>query len=472
MTGTKCSGCAVIIAISASISYAQIQPRAGQPVSGLTTEQLERFAAGKTEFNRNLEAEDGLGPVFNDTSCGICHVLGGAGTTTVTRFGGMTMGGEFDPLAELGGSLLQDDAIFVKGVDCTESLPKDITAFALRLTNSTFGAGLVEAIDDQDIIDIALNQPRGLSGTVHMVEAFEDPKGSPLRVGRMGWKAQVATVLTFSADAALNEMGLTNRFVTEENAPNGDEAVLALCDMVEDPEDGPDKEGFHFIDRVTDFQRFLAPPPQTPKSGMTGEDIFVTIGCADCHVPEFITGDAPEESLANKVIKPYSDFLLHDMGELGDGIVQGAGTEQLMRTPSLWGLALRSDLLHDGRFAAGFLSDRLTMTIEEHDGEAEPSVMNWLELTADDKGLVIDFLASLGRPEFDFPGPDGAPDNDVDLTDFAEFQLCFTGPGPAYTPDDLCAIADFDQDGDVDLNDFNNFQLAFTGPNPDIPSGE
>ena len=160
----------------------------------------------------------------------------------------------------------------------------------------------------------------------HMVAALEDPMGAPLRVGRFGWKSQVATVLTFSADAALNEMGLTNRFLMDDNDPNGiDPPVLMDCDTVLDPEDTPDGQGFDFVDRVTHFQRFLAQPPQTPRSGMTGEGTFDSIGCADCHHTQFTTADDPslEDALRDQTIQPYSDFLLHNMGTLGDGIVQG-----------------------------------------------------------------------------------------------------------------------------------------------------
>ena len=86
-------------------------------------------------------------------------------------------------------------------------------------------------------------------------------------------------------------------------------------------------------DRLTDFQRFLAAPPQTPKSGMAGEQLFLAIGCAACHVATpYLTGPAPEAALANRLIKPYSDYLLHDMGALGDGIVQGQG-----RGPEFYG---------------------------------------------------------------------------------------------------------------------------------------
>ena len=169
-----------------------------------------------------------------------------------------------------------------------------------------------------------------------MVPLLEDP-GAPLVVGKFGWKAQVGTLLTFSGDATLNEMGITNSLVGSENAPNGDQALLAQCDLVMDPEE-PLVDGVLFIDRITDFQRFLAPPPQTPKNGMAGEVIFNDIGCAVCHVPEFTSGVAPEAALTNITFRPYGDSLLHNMGSLGDGISQGDALELEMKTPPLWGI--------------------------------------------------------------------------------------------------------------------------------------
>ena len=160
----------------------------------------------------------------------------------------------------------------------------------------------------------------------------------------------------------VQEMGITNRFLPFDNDPNGiDPPELAGCDTVpDDPtgmtyEDnldlgnGVDRE---FIDVVTDFQRFMVPPPQTPRSGMAGEALFAQIGCADCHVPTFVTADDPglEDVLRNREIHPYSDFLLHDMGLNADGIAQGDATIRELKTPPLWGLRLRPELWHDGRF--------------------------------------------------------------------------------------------------------------------------
>ena len=438
------------------------QPRAGDPLPTLTNELLARFEIGKIAFNEDLTVEGGLGPIFNQTSCGSCHnnPLGGAGTQTVTRFGFLGKKGGFDPLASLGGSLRQAEAI---SDECAEVVPPEANVTSLRVTNSALAFGLVEAISDADLLIVRDAQPAAQRGKAHMVSNFEDPNGAS-HVGRFGWKAQVASVLTFSSDASQNEMGLSNRFLPFDNAPNGDEVLLANCDTVADPEDGPDTEGFDFIDRVTDFQRFLAPPPQTPRYGMQGEIIFNDIGCVVCHTASFTTGTNPEtESILRNVnIRPYGDFLLHDMGIAGDGIVQGDGNGQELKTPPLWGVSYRDPLWHDGRFSAGTFESRIRNAIAEHGvfgSQGIPSAEAFASSTPEEQAMVIQFLHSLGQAEFDSDS-----DNDVELNDFhgyidtIGFRGCF---GTTVTPDEPCAIHDADQDGDVDLDDFDIFLLAF-----------
>ncbi len=451
--GNRCQPGACVIAL---------QPKAGDPLAGLTQQELERFFAGKAEFNRTWTAEQGLGPVFNRESCGSCHnnPIGGSGGLTVTRFGLLNggPGGTFDDLAALGGSLLQAQAIDPGCAETIPVIPGETVHTATRATPSALGFGLLEAIEDADIEAAALNPPSpSVSGRIHMVQPLE---GGPLRVGRFGWKAQVATVMTFSGDALLNEVGITNDLVPAENAPNGDPALLAACDSVPDPEDVPDAGGIRFIDRVTDFQRFLAAPPQTPKSGMSGEVIFASIGCTDCHTPVFATSNDPglEPSIRSKVVKPYSDFLLHDVGPLGDGIVQGDAQGGEIRTPPLWGLRRRDPMLHDASIVAGTFAARVTQAIVSHGlpgSEANASVNLFTALPPADKDAVIAFLDSLGRCEFDLTG-----DDDVNHDDYFDFLACVTGPGSFYTPDDPCSIADIDQDGDVDDDDFFFFRIA------------
>mgnify|MGYP001603214152 CR=1 FL=1 len=441
------------------------QARMGQPLPGLIPSELTRFTAGKTAFQRIFSAAEGLGPILNQQSCASCHnnPVGGSGAISVTRFGFFDeKGGGFDPLNSLGGSLLQSESI---STECAETIPPEATVITQRITTSSLGLGLLEAIPDAAILANESPGP-GVSGHAHMVPAFEDPPMSPLRVGRFGWKAQVATVLTFSADAALNEMGITNRFVMTENDPNGvNPPSLGTCDTVADPEDGPDLEGFHFIDRVTDFQRFLAPPPQTPKAGMTGEGLFNSVGCAVCHVASYTTANNPalEVAIRNKPIRPYSDFLVHDMGLLGDGIAQGQADVREIRTPPLWGVRVRDPLLHDGRVAGGTLTSRINLAVTEHGAfgsESATSAAAYASLTPTQKNQIIAFLNSLGRAEFDANG-----DDDIGPSDLLAFASCY-GAGP-YNPDDPCAVHDIDQDGNVDDDDFNIMMTVYSGSQAD-----
>ena len=451
----------LLASIAAPLLAQAPQPKMGQPLAGLTSAQLQAFDDGRNDFGTPLDNAGGLGPIFNQVSCANCHnnPIGGPGGTKVTRFGYDDGKGGFDPLTALGGSLLQSGAIDPAAV---ESVPAAANVTAQRVTPSALGAGLIEAIPDADIVANETNPPSAnVSGRVHWVQPLEDPTG-PLRAGRMGWKAQVATVLTFSGDAALNEMGLTNRLVPTENAPNGNLALLAQYDTVPDPEDGPDGNGLHFIDRITNFQRYLAAPPQTPKSGMTGETIFNSVGCADCHVSTWTTANDPslEPAIRNQTIKPYSDFLLHDMGIAADFIADGGAFTSELRTPSLWGVRSRTALWHDGRVVGGTLESRVLGAggiIDLHaslGSESRPSALAFQALSSADQLAVVAFLDSLGRAEFDSNG-----DNQLDEVDLAAFVETMGG-GPI-TPDDPAAVFDINQDGFVDVLDRDAFALVY-----------
>lgn len=448
------------VANAQSITDQGYQARMGEPLPGLSASDLVLFEAGKTAFNTQLPVGEGLGPIFNDDSCGACHgspAIGGFGTKVVTRFG-TESGGVFDPLGSLGGSLLQSQAIDPL---CQEFVPPEATITDERITPHAFGAGLVESLPDSDLMAIANFPPAGVSGKAHVVQPLE---GGATRVGRFGWKSQVATMLTFSADAGLNEMGLTNRFVGTENAPNGDLALLAACDPLPiEPgayEDFPDAvHGLEKIDHFNNFQIMLAPPPQTPLAGMTGEVVFNTVGCADCHVASFTTPfNGSDPAFSEVTIKPYSDFLLHDVGSLGDGIADGAATQTEIRTASLWGVGQREALLHNGSATGGSFEQNIDMAILAHDGEGAASAAAYAGLTSTDKDHLYAFLRSLGRAEFDFEN-----NNNVDGVDWFFIEGDFTGPGSFYTADDDEAISDVDQDGDFDMADWAVFQRAFNG---------
>ena len=458
---------AVVAAVPAIAATPPLQPRMGQPLPGLTALELERFAIGRQLYGRPLTIQDGLGPIMNKSNCSSCHTnpVGGWGSIAVTHFG-IDNKGEFELYPGESQSLFQ---LLAVSQGCAETIPADATVVSSRVTNSSLAFGLIEAIPDAAIAANADPNDAdgdGISGRVHWVVPLETPGGMP-RAGRFGWKAQVATVLTFSGDAARNEMGFTNRLEPHENAPNNDTSRLLECDPVADIEDVEDEEGFAFIDRVTHFQRYLAPPPQTPRSGMAGEAVFTSIGCANCHVPEWSSSNDPslEAAIRGKTFRPYSDFLIHDMGLLGDGIQQDDASETEMRTPVLWGLRRRDPMLHDGSAAGGTFESRVTQAIIAHGpiGEGASSAAAFASLGAAERQQLIAFLDSLGRIEFDLDG-----DNGVDLDDFALMRDCLAA-GTA-NPNEACAVADVNQDGLVNAADMEVFALAFDGDATDCNS--
>jgi CxxC motif-containing protein (DUF1111 family) len=366
----------------------------GGLLPGLTSDQLAKFTKGQDAFQEVETPADGLGPVFNDNSCAACHtttvsgapVVGGTNARLETRFGRRTLTG-FDPLAQLGGSLIQDHGIGVfNGVDFeAETVPAQANVLAKRRTTPIFGLGLVDAVPDQTFLSLALVErilsPR-TAGTVSVVTNLTTGKNA---VGRFGWKDQNPTLFQFSGDAYLNEMGVTSPQFPNENCPQGNCAMLIANPMPQMNDDGTDVQEF------ADFMRFLAPPPRgaITSAVKAGEDIFQAVGCANCHMRTLTTGSNSVAALNNVTFHPYSDFLLHDMGSLGDGITQGLATGRLMRTAPLWGLRFQSSYLHDGRTSS------LSSAILAHDGQGAMARDRYSRLTRDQKASLIAFLKSL-----------------------------------------------------------------------------
>ena len=363
----------------------------GNAISGLTKDEQARFAAGREVFVENETVADGVGPVFNDDSCGACHVspaTGGGGIRTVTRFGRRARG-TFDPLAGLGGSLIQEQGIGAQGA-CNyvaEVVPPVANVTALRRTTPLFGLGLVDALDDRTLLDLAARQRARTPATAGRARWVADAVAGGRRVGRFGWKAQVPSLLHFSGDAYLNEMGITTPFFPEENCPQGDCSLLR-CDPVADPEDdGAD------VFLFADFMSFLAPPPRADGAGRRvvrdGQRVFERLGCADCHVATLKTGWHESPALRAREFSPYSDFLLHDMGSLGDGIEQDGAGGREMRTAPLWGLRTITSFLHDGR------ATTIEAAILAHDGQGAVSRDRFRALDSDDRRSLLRFLRSL-----------------------------------------------------------------------------
>jgi CxxC motif-containing protein (DUF1111 family) len=219
-----------------------------------------------------------------------------------------------------------------------------------------------------------------------------DVASGQMRVGRFGWKCQEATLLAFSGEALLDEIGITNRLFPNDNPPSGNAALLAEFDTVPDPEDTPDPAtGKAGLDRITDFMQLLAPPSPLPDTHarVAGKRIFTEIGCAVCHVPVMYTGPSPIAALNAQPVPLYSDLLLHNMGSLGDGIVQGDAGPREMRTAPLWGLRAMSSFLHSGR------AKTLDQAIRAHAGEARPAMERYLQLPNAYRIQLHDFLKSL-----------------------------------------------------------------------------
>jgi CxxC motif-containing protein (DUF1111 family) len=364
----------------------------GDPFANLTAAELALFNAGKVEFEAVEAIDEGLGPVFNEASCATCHNAPVGGTTgrKETRFGRI-VNSAFDPMTEFGGSLIQDHGI---GLVTTatggftfigEVVPTGAAVTAGRITTQLFGLGLVDAVPDEELVQLARLQTAVSPATAGTPSITTEIRTGRTRVGRFGWKAQVPTLFQFSGDAYLNETGITNPEFPNENCPQGDCSALAFNPRPDLNDDGTG------VTKFSDFMTLLAPPPRGNLSleVLEGSGIFAIIGCANCHTPALVTGRSPVAALSNKVFQPYSDFLLHDMGALGDRIAQGSATGRQMRTAPLWGVRTRSLLLHDGRATS------LAAAILAHDGQGREARERFLRLSPGARFVLLQFVRSL-----------------------------------------------------------------------------
>jgi CxxC motif-containing protein (DUF1111 family) len=368
------------------------QPAPGPiPVIGLTPAQRAAFNEGSRVFTKRYTVAEGLGPVFNDDACNDCHRNGGGSNRTAGRFGRLDRG-VFDPLAELGGSLVQSRGIGSVTTEAGthtftgESTPATATVSTRRRSHTLLGLGLVDAVPDETWLALAQAQRQADASTAGRAHQMLDPSTGRTVVGKFGWKAQVPSLRIFSGDALLNEMGITNPLFRAEACPQGD--CWAAIDF--NPAPGLNDNG-HDVDALTDFQTMLAPPPRGPVTNdvLAGEQVFQQIGCAICHRPTLRTGPSPIAALNQVDFHPYSDFLLHDMGSLGDGISQGQATGFEIRTQPLWGLRSVGRLMHDAATTG------VDNAILRHDGQGRAARVRFSELAAESRAALLAFLASL-----------------------------------------------------------------------------
>lgn len=287
------------------------------------------------------------------------------------------------------------------------------TIKTFRASPILVGLGFVECIADGTLLSIRDTQPVAMRGTAIEVGIAEAPDMT--RIGRFGWKNSVATLPSFAAGAYLFEMGITSPLFPREQTSLG--RSVAFADTVADPEDTGGEEGRgEDVEAFTRFMRSTKAPPRNSAMVLNdatdpGSLLFDSLQCSVCHVRSITT--APVGSVINggtfvvpaalgdKIIHPFSDFLLHDIGT-GDGIVETNGelTKNKVRTAPLWGLRTRDKFMHDGGSSSapsnsGAQSFTLNEAVLRHAGQASSSRTAYQALTPVQRGQLIRFLKSL-----------------------------------------------------------------------------
>jgi CxxC motif-containing protein (DUF1111 family) len=411
----------------------------GQPFPGVDPTAFEEAADAFADVE---DINDGLGPTFNERSCGNCHsipVLGGSGANIEQRFGrsdGTIFFGFDTDEDNQGGTLRQlfSNGTYQSGTQtCNiplDTQPPSANVTAGRRTTPLFGLGLVDALPDGVFRAIAAAQPASIRGLVQMASVTLPDERDPTqsigsqRVGRFGLKGIVPSLTVFSADAYDNEMGITTQSCFKgtsvlefamENFPNniappagcnggdlapanpaGDPQVPEFTDEVVGDCDGGRSELQEDVHLFRTFMESLAPPPiqiTDRNAFVRGAFFFGKDGCAGCHFPAFVTPAHPFNGVpGNFAFAPFSDFLGHDMGSLGDGIGQTGdpvARTRVMRTAPLWGARFNTQFLHDGR--ARTVRD----AILAHDGQGAAARDAFKAEKAADQAAVITFINSI-----------------------------------------------------------------------------
>ncbi|WP_439614847.1 di-heme oxidoreductase family protein [Shinella sp.] len=418
----------------------------------------ETFKLGNALFQKlwvsspsSTQASDGLGPFYNARSCQSCHIKDGRGhppegaddaTSMFLRlaraavtpeeearlkdFSEMSLpdpiyGRQLQDLAVPGlkaeGRMVIDyteEAVTLAGgevamlrrptysvADLAYGDLDRTTTLSPRVTQPMLGLGIVQAIHEADILALADPDDADEDGISGKAAVAIDPKTGKRTLGRFGWKAQSASVRQQSADAFAHDIGIS----TPEVPLHQGDCMAAEAACLERPNGVQARLGDveappPIMDLVTFYAENLAVPARRKASfaeTLAGKRVFYETGCTSCHQPKFVTRrDAANKAHAFQLIWPYSDFLLHDMGEgLADGQAVGVATGQEWRTPPLWGIGLTKTVnghtffLHDGR------ARNLTEAILWHGGEAKAARDRFTTLEKQDRDALLTFLESL-----------------------------------------------------------------------------
>ena len=428
----------------------------GNPAANLRDERLSDFFVGNSFFKRNwvqapasTGARDGLGPLFNATSCAACHMLDGRALTTrhdsaarpapgllvrlsvpgSDEHGGPVpeprYGGQFATQAVQGvapeGELHVDQVVrrgqYADGTPYRLIEPRyRLTALSYgpmapntmlspRLGPQIIGMGLLEAIPEADLIATAQRQASQAGSVRGRVNRVWDVDAGAVVVGRFGWKANVGSVAHQTAGAFRDDIGITSSRMPQESCTAAQPACLAAprggaTGAPGSASDGRPEIDDRTIDKVIHYTRTLAVTAQREADHplvLRGARLFEQAGCNACHVPEQRTGTLngyPE--LSGQRIRPYTDLLLHDMGPgLADGRPDFLAGPRDWRTSPLWGIGLIGTVNGDARFLHDGRARDLAEAILWHGGEAEPARERFRHMARDDRAALLRFLNSL-----------------------------------------------------------------------------
>jgi CxxC motif-containing protein (DUF1111 family) len=386
MDSLRCSLIFSICLIAGQTSLAQQSqqlPRSARPDMPVqpayvspAADSADLVKQGAKLFLTDFTPEQGLGPLFNQRSCVVCHGIpttggmGWDGLGIVHRVGRFA-DGSFDPLLGAGGPVAREHSVAELGAACDLAAGPPAAANLISLRNAPplYGLGLIDRIPDAVIRATAAASVT--NGRAHIVR---DALGNE-RVGRFGWKADTATLEQFVGEAFRNELGITNPIAPTDLVSPGNGCGGQASAKLDD--DGT------VVRAVTAYIGSMPPPPsKVGPQHRAGQLLFSTIGCAACHTPTL-----PSDGVD---IPLYSDLLLHDLGPaMDDRVIQGKATGKDWRTTPLWGLGMRGRFLHDGR------ATNVPDAILAHDGEAAAATKAFRQLTWHEQASLLAFLLAL-----------------------------------------------------------------------------